>query len=525
MSDSRKAEIHQEIRRFDGFFKVDEVLVSHERPDGTMSPDEKREIFERGDAAAIILLNLDKQCVVLVNQFKVPSMIARRRDNRNTTDGWVTEATAGMIDGEETPRQTIIRETLEETGYEIKNPQLITKFFSSPGGTSERIFLFFAEVRDADRVNKGGGLSGEDITVLDVPLADLFDRLDKGLIDDPKLAIGAYWLKDHLKSASDRLMENLQITIDDLFQRSLSKSIKEPKLLAAATWLQDHLRSDESGKTSGQGAAHRGAAGSPTGPLPYSTVRFKLKDRPDLIIGYKTGLLDNIYGASIWVNSENTDMLMDRFIGTSISARIRYLGANRDVEGNVIEDRIAEALRRVVGPRGHVRIATVLMTESGHLKISHDVRRILHVATVEASPNAALVGRGDMLPQCVEAVLKRAEIENKKTWRVVLRAMLRRIWTFFVRGIFRNKKREFKMLSDCDSVLIPMMGAGQGNLKVEEVAKIIIPAAVSHLRKVQLPTVKEVYFLVYQSRDKAACDAVFDEFCANELLIRLPDEK
>jgi len=200
MSQSRRATISEPIRVFDGFFKVDRVLVSHERADGTMSPEEPRFIFERGDSVAIILLNLDSETVVAVNQFKVPSAIGRRRDDPTTTDGWITEAIAGMIDEGETPEQAVIRETKEETGYRIKDPKLISRFFSSPGGTSERIFLYFAEVRDADRIEAGGGLDGEDVAVLHVPMRDLFDQLDRGSIEDPKLAIGAYRLRDFIKS-------------------------------------------------------------------------------------------------------------------------------------------------------------------------------------------------------------------------------------------------------------------------------------------------------------------------------------
>jgi nudix-type nucleoside diphosphatase (YffH/AdpP family) len=199
MSSFRRVDVRTQERILDDFFKVDRVLVSHEHNDGTMSSPERRLIFERGDSVGVMIFNLDTRRVVLVNQFKVPSLIGRRRDDPNTMDGWITEAVAGMVDPGETPEQTVILETEEETGYRIRNPKLIGKFFSSPGGTSERIFLYFAEVRDADRVGKGGGIEGESITVHDVSLKDLFSRLMNGAIEDPKLAIGAYWLKDHLR--------------------------------------------------------------------------------------------------------------------------------------------------------------------------------------------------------------------------------------------------------------------------------------------------------------------------------------
>ncbi len=195
----RRVEIRKQNRLFNDFFKIDEVVVAHERQDGTMSPDERRLVFERGDAAAVLLLNLDNKSVVLVDQFKVPTLIGRLRDDRTTTNGWITEPVAGMVEPNETPEATAIRETMEETGYQIRDLKLISMFFSSPGGTSERIFLYFAEVREADRVGKDGGIDDEDIGVLRMPVAELFDRLAKGAIDDPKLTIAAYWLRDHLK--------------------------------------------------------------------------------------------------------------------------------------------------------------------------------------------------------------------------------------------------------------------------------------------------------------------------------------
>ena len=59
------------------------------------------------------------------------------------------------------------------------------------------------------------------------------------------------------------------------------------------------------------------APGEGTG-LGLSTVRYALKQRPDLVVGYKTGAIDRIKGVSLWVNSENTDMMMDRFLGRSV---------------------------------------------------------------------------------------------------------------------------------------------------------------------------------------------------------------
>jgi nudix-type nucleoside diphosphatase (YffH/AdpP family) len=503
MSESRKAVIHKTTRLFNDFFQIDEVMVSHQRGDGTMSPDERRLIFERGDAVAIMLYNPDNKSVIIVNQFKVPSLIARRRDNPESVDGWVTEATAGMVDAGETPEKAIIRETLEETGYRIASrPRLISKFFSSPGGTSERIFLYFAEVRDADKVGAGGGLPNEDVTVAQMPADQLFHQLANGSIEDPKLAIGAYWLKDYLNAEN---LQTVETVINGVFNR-LTKG--------AESWLDDYLERREQHKSLPQRVgpttpppaptAHAAAPTFRPGPLTYSTVCYELKNKQGLFVGYKTGPIDNMHGASIWVNSENTDMLMDRVIGRSISSRIRLLGSNKDEDGNIIEDTIAEALRAAVGPRGHVRIGTVLVTESGGLK-ARGVERILHVATVQAqaSQGGGVKASLSTLASCITGVLERAEKINKRYWNIAKNLVRERC------GL---RPRYY------DSILIPIIGAGEGGLSVEDVAKAIIPAAIEHLSTMQLPTLKKVFFIAFDARAQAACDAVLEQAAADGVL-------
>lgn len=427
----RKAEIRKQTRLFDDFFKVDEVIVSHQRLDGSMSPDERRLVFERGDSVAVLLYNPDTHAVVMVNQFKVPSLLARRRDNPATTDGWITEAIAGMINEGETPDETVVRETLEESGYKIGKPELICKFFSSPGGTSERIFLYFAEISEADKIDHGGGLESEDIRVLEMSANDLFQRLEKAQIEDPKLAIAAYWLQDHIRRMK---------------------------------------------------------------PLAPSTVTYKVKERPDLTVGYKTGAIDDVKGVSIWVNSENTDMMMDRFIGKSISARIRYLGANKEEE-TVVDDTIQESLRSVIGEQAHVKIGTVLVTESGMLFGTHQVERLFHIATVEGGPGAGVRADTEKIKICVDRVLKRADRENNRLMRIIRKRFL-------------------------TSIIFPLLGAGDGGLSPENVAESIIPVAIDYLRNSRNPTLKEIYFLAFKSRERSACARVLDDFRAKGILTR-----
>ena len=199
MNASRRVEIRSQKRLFDDFFKIDELIVVHQRYDGSMSGAERRLVFERGDAVAVLLFDADARSVVLVEQFRPPTLIARRRDNPASIGGWIVELVAGAIDAGETAEQAAIREVFEETGYRIVNPRPIGKYFSSPGGSDERFFLYFAPVGQRQREGNGGGIAGEeDIKVFQLGVAALFDRLAQGAIDDPKLAIAAYWLKDNI---------------------------------------------------------------------------------------------------------------------------------------------------------------------------------------------------------------------------------------------------------------------------------------------------------------------------------------
>lgn len=150
-------------RVFDGFFKIDQLHTVHDRYSAFTDKDGKTHsqidfnwlIFERGYASAVVLYRTDTQEVVLVRQFRAPTLKLDpdTGDARADSDGQLIETIAGMPKEGETPQDAIIRETLEETGYAITQSDLkeISRFYVSPGGTSERIFLYYAEVTAANR--------------------------------------------------------------------------------------------------------------------------------------------------------------------------------------------------------------------------------------------------------------------------------------------------------------------------------------------------------------------------------------
>lgn len=186
-----RVDVEARKRVFDDVFKIDEVIVRHELSDGAMSAAQRRLVFERGDSAAVLLFNRDRKCLVLVKQFRAATL------GKSREHGWVTECVAGIIDENETPTAAAIRETQEETGYRIADLQPIATFFSSPGGTSERMFLYYAETTDADRIEQSPANPDEDLQICHVPVADVLRELQSGFLEDAKLIMGALWLRTH----------------------------------------------------------------------------------------------------------------------------------------------------------------------------------------------------------------------------------------------------------------------------------------------------------------------------------------
>jgi ADP-ribose pyrophosphatase len=191
----KKIEIERSRRLLDDFFKIDEAYVNYERLDGQMSGPRRFLSFERGDGVAAILLHQRTRRVILIRQFRYPTYA------HGQGPGWIIEAVAGMLGPNENPEEAIRREILEETGYRVDHLTHIADFYVSPGGSSERIMLYYAEVDDASRVSSGGGLASEheDIEILEFSLPELWAALDSGQIVDAKTLIGLMWLRSKKK--------------------------------------------------------------------------------------------------------------------------------------------------------------------------------------------------------------------------------------------------------------------------------------------------------------------------------------
>ncbi|MBG6129694.1 ADP-ribose pyrophosphatase [Aquimarina sp. EL_43] len=174
---------------YDGFLKIKKAVVTHDRFHKSTPVTYSREMVDRGDSVAILLYEKDTNHLILINQFRYPTT---KNDN-----GWLIEIPAGGLEENEDPVACAIRETEEETGYQVNDLRHITTFYATPGGSSERMYLYYAEVSEKDKIYIGGGLKEEeeDIELCKYHISEIDDLLISGKVNDAKTIIALQWFK------------------------------------------------------------------------------------------------------------------------------------------------------------------------------------------------------------------------------------------------------------------------------------------------------------------------------------------
>jgi ADP-ribose pyrophosphatase len=172
---------------FRGYFRIDEYVMRHGRFDGGMTGPMKREVFERGHAAALLPYDPERDSFVLCQQFRIGAYAAG-------VDPWQIECAAGIIEDGETPEDVARRETEEECGVVARDIIPMQRYLVSPGGATETAMLYLGRV---DARNAGGiyGLAseGEHIRVFTAHADELRALLDAGKLCNAVTLIAAQW--------------------------------------------------------------------------------------------------------------------------------------------------------------------------------------------------------------------------------------------------------------------------------------------------------------------------------------------
>src|SRR5215467_3943586 len=121
---------------FKRHLRVDVYRFHHRLFSGEWSGERVYDVIRRGAAVAVLLYDPDREAVVLVEQFRIPPLLAG-------FSPWVIEVVAGLVDREgETHEEVGRRETMEEAGLElIGEPIPIQRYVPMPGNSDETITL------------------------------------------------------------------------------------------------------------------------------------------------------------------------------------------------------------------------------------------------------------------------------------------------------------------------------------------------------------------------------------------------
>lgn len=184
-----KWEILEDHLAYAGFFRIRSLRLSHSRFQGGEPLVIRRELLERGHAAAVLPYDARRDRVVLIEQFRVGALEAERGP-------WLMETVAGMIEPGERAEDVVRREALEEAGCQLGELVRLYDYHSTPGGASERVSLYVGEA-DSEGVGGIHGLEqeGEDIRVHVLDTDEAFARMDSGLVDNAMTLIALLWLR------------------------------------------------------------------------------------------------------------------------------------------------------------------------------------------------------------------------------------------------------------------------------------------------------------------------------------------
>jgi ADP-ribose diphosphatase len=169
----------------EGFRRYERLRIA---PDQAPSAGRPHDILRAGPSAAVLPLDLARDEVVLIRQFRLAAQLANGR-------GDLVEIVAGHVEPGETPLETARRECVEEIGVAPEPLIELLTYLTSPGICDEEITLFLGVV-DAARVPKQAGAptEHENIVPIRASIDDALAALASGAVRDGPLIVALQWL-------------------------------------------------------------------------------------------------------------------------------------------------------------------------------------------------------------------------------------------------------------------------------------------------------------------------------------------
>ena len=184
-----------------GYFSVEAVNLKHRLFAGGWSDVFRRECFHRGDAVGVLPWDIERDELILIEQFRVGAL-------RADESPWMLELIAGVVEPNESDIDVVHREAQEEAACLLDQVTPIATYYPSAGACSEQIRLFVGRMVSAG-VGETHGLDSEheDIWVHAIPRTQAIALLDAGVINNGHTLIALQWLA----RCGDRLREQWRI--------------------------------------------------------------------------------------------------------------------------------------------------------------------------------------------------------------------------------------------------------------------------------------------------------------------------
>lgn len=133
--------------------------------------------------------------IMMVEQFRAAANATAMQSVLPGVSPWILEFPAGIIDEGETPEEVARRELTEETGCTAEDIFPISRFFVSPGGTTETVAMFCAKiVAPADGIIHGLPHENEDIRVRVLSFETALGLIDSDIVTSAETLFGLTWL-------------------------------------------------------------------------------------------------------------------------------------------------------------------------------------------------------------------------------------------------------------------------------------------------------------------------------------------
>ena len=139
-----------------------------------------REVAEHPGGAVVVPVT-DKGKIVMVTQYRFPVKEV------------LLELPAGKLSKGEDPKVCAVRELEEETGYKSDDIKSLGSIYTTPGYSTEKLWIYLAENLKPGNYNREEGEFGMEVFELSLP--EVEEKIYNGEIVDGKTICGIYLAK------------------------------------------------------------------------------------------------------------------------------------------------------------------------------------------------------------------------------------------------------------------------------------------------------------------------------------------